>query len=1366
MLLSGKKNLNLFYKNKLNFIIDLTSIENPNGTGIFGFENFNFKIINNKLLDPENLFIDTLESGKRIFLSGKLSPTGYSYYLNDNLVALDKQKNLNNINNFFYDFQDGFLNLTDLKFFGNFDGLELFFPEEINVGGLFTGYASNVSNKNLTIKSGFIKSSNNFELNQLDTGIYAPNSSGKIIIQTSGFNQTIPIKAFPLEINLFGDFGSLNKTVSINRYSAPLNYSIFSGSNLTASNINANLGESIIFNNILFYENISGRDIDNQIVYNPKNIELNLIYSSGYTGNHQSYIIGSGVTNVNFSGEITGQGYFSKLINIQATGKNPVNYLNYIDTLTTTGYSDFKIVSGFMENQKTTSLASGIKSGVFSASTIIPVVLQEQKQIKLSNNVLGFGILTGLCSGVGVGNGVSGSGFFYYNTGSYFTGDYNYNYDKINLTGIYDGNADCNYINTGYYSGLFSGLITGTGLLYSDEINYNATGKISGDLNKRILIKNVSNRHKTPHVATGIVNIDVDYQGFGNATGNYVNTNIFGNITQYTGIVNSNYTGSINGTGFLISSGSATLKNKYGEENLINYINFEPYQAVGNPNNVNSQENIVNYNYSCPATGETPFSGLSGIIGYTTPDNIINFTGFINLSGILSGKAENGMYKATGITSNILDGNFFTTTVTGYISNQTMYSLPPTGYSGISYFSGKHMVRLYAKGFSKWDWQLEPRALSGYYNRTPGGSGIYDNIDAIPIPRPYLRWGYIEEEIDLPLTGIQFPPNGFQNEQVALLQITKPYKDFIYVGQDYIAFRVLTRDFQMSPPAPFYINPRPNNTWPAGNGEYQFLVPDNEIDYLTAPPVGRSYYRPNPIIISGEWRDARFFDQNLQPVMSGAWVGINNETSEDAVHFKSIFYDWTLEPKSAFYRVDCLPVHLRTPQYSHDYNGDCGTSGEFTLRGVMELTGSGFMSVQMPASIQTGIIISGSGIKLTKQNLTGIDFDYITGYEKNISKLRTQNIDGYEYSGWDTRTVNRTGNFSIDLDRIVSGFGLSQIEFTYTGRLTGKMENLLINNNSGYLYTGLYLEKPKEEIDLSNFKYINIDNNVYDLNLVPISNLSGSGFGLVPVTGFFSKYSSGIFSNTNIITESGNFLITGSGNINIDVYFPLNSTGVITVNNNYTGLIKNPKILNTNYNINDNSIIGTGRFNQAITGSGYIEKLVYINNASGNILPGNIIYGNYLDIKNIDFYISGNATSGIINYNNIATQYESGVLYSGYLDKVEAVKSYNYNEDILVTGYLNNQLNYQINFDNSYSISTGIYNEITNTIEYKNLDFINGKYHGTGNLPSGINTLYIQTKLKEYKTSNPIKANLEISGNSGTSSSSVINVNYEKPEVS
>jgi hypothetical protein len=1327
MLLTGKKNLNLHYENNLNFIFDLIPISHPSGTGIFGFEDFNFKIINNKLLDPENIFIDTLESGKKIFLSGELSSTGYSYYLNDDLIALNKQKISNNINKFYYDFQEGFLNLNNLKFFGIFQDLQLSFPQEVNPGGLFTGYISNLSNKNININSGIINSPNNFELNILDTGVYLPNSSGKIIIQTSGFNKTIPIKNFPIEINLFGDFGEFNQTLLINRYSENFNYSIFSGSNLIKSNLNANFGENIIFDNILFYESISGRNQNNEIIYYPKNVELDLIYSGGYTGDTQSYILGSGITNINFSGEITGQGYLSKLITIEATGRNPTNDSNYINTLTQTGYSDLIIVSGFIENQKTTTVATGVKFGDFLVSNITPVILQEEKQIKLSNNILGFGILTGITSGMGYNNqyNISGTGFFYYNTGSYFTGNYIYNLNNINYTGIYEGDADCNYINTGYYSGQFSGIVTGAGEIYSNQITYNATGKISGDLNERIITKEVSNILNIPQIATGLVNVNISFKGFGDATGDYRNTNISGNIINYTGLINSNYTGFINGTGFLINSGEANLKNKYGEEKLTNYIDIVPYQAIGNVNNVNSPENIVYYNYSCSATGANLITGISGIIGYSTNDNIINLSGFIIESGYLTGKAENDLLKATGIISKAMGANFYLSPVTGHILDTGIYTTSKI-FTGFCHFSGKYPVRLYADGFSPHDWQLEPGALSGWYNRNPGGGGPYDNIAAIPIPRPYLRRGYIETEIDLPLTGINFTE---WEQGYALIRVEKPYKDFIYIGNDFIAFQVLHRDFGESPARNFAMGSKDG---------YDFLFPDNEITWLSHPSVARSYYRPNPLTISGNWN------------YEGNWNAYQDQ--------HTYTYDWTLDPKSAFKITNCPPGTFQS--------SDCNTTKEAMLVGYITVYGSGMMHDTAIASGTTGILISGSGMDFIKTGINGTDFDYVTGYQKDISKLRTQNINGYEYSGWDTRTINRTGNFSINLSKSVTGLNYSQIEFTYTGLLTGSIENILINNSSGYLYTGVLLQKTKEQINLNNFKYINLDNQNYDLNLNPISNLSGSGFGLIPATGFFIKDYAGIFVKNNTLIDSGKFLVTGlNNNFNININYLENNSGVKSINNNYTGYIKDPNVVNSNFRINSNTIIGTGRFNQNITGSGYLEKLVNINNISGDISPGDKIIGNYLDVQNKNFYISGNAISGVIDYNNIVTGYdESGFLYSGYISKTPAIKKYNFNNNILMTGYLNDPLNYKINFENSYSIATGIYNKNTNNIEYKNLEFVNGKYHGTGTLPPDVAMLYITTKLKEYKNSNPIEAILSISGNA-TQPSGVININYKKLEV-
>jgi hypothetical protein len=1251
---------------------------------MFGFEDFNFKTYNNKLLDPDNLFIDSIESGKNIFLSGEVSNTGYSYYLNNVPISLNKPKNISKRNTFIYDFQNGFLNLKNLKFLGVFLGIDLSFPNYIEVGQNVTGTITNISDKTFQINSGVIDSYYNFKLESLSTGIYSPNSTGQIIISSSGLNPSINYENFLINLNLFTDSNNSKKSIYLNSKKTDVNYFIFSGSNINYSNLDAGLGESIEGYNILNYEFITGQKINSQeSLYGNKEVEIKLSYLSGYTGNYQSSIIGSGITNVNFSGDITGYGYMFKNIDIIGTGKNPSNNLNYINTINQKVYSDLIIVSGFVENQNVSALSTGNASGEFITAYPISVILNESKAINLSNNIFGFGLLTGITSGIGISqNGITGSGIFYYNSGSYFFGNYNFNPQNIQTTGMYDGEVvGLNYFNTGYYTGQFSGIVTGSGFINSDYASYNATGIISGDLNNRIIEKNITNKLSIPAVATGYVNINLNYLGFGLATGDYTNTNILGNIIEYTGNVNSNYTGFVNGTGYLFVSGSNILKNKYGEEKLTTYLDFITYEANGNPNNINSPENIVNYTYSCVGTGLKYTTGINGVLGISYEEGYKIFTGDIIETGLVTHNEYN-LYKATGLNFNLLNNNFYSNPVTGYIEDRGTYSIR-TGFTGKCDFLGEYAIKFYGIGTGAKDGE------------------IYEE--------DHPRIGYINKIYQLN-TGIFFETN---DSGVKNIIITRPAIEFIENG----IMPNLIRDFTISPPI---VKPGSSIWVSSGNLTDTNLRGDAETKFLVIPNSG------------------------------------------------DIHCPWENDPNSPNYGLRssaCGGSTYHTYYLESGYNNWFGPPREKMLTGYLTLTGSGFMETSYPINNITGILISGNGSLLTTQNITGSDFEYITGYRKVVSKLRTQTIENNIFSGFDNTIVNRTGIFSIPVTKSVTGFNYSQIEFTYTGIMTGELKNILINNSSGYLSTGVYLERSKNEINLNNFKYLNIDNNIYDLNLNAISNLSGSGIGIIPATGFLVKNFGGVFALTNTINDSGKFLVTGLNlGSNMVLNYTVDDFGVKNINQFVTGLIKNPRIYNSTIDINSNAVIGTGVINSSVTGSGFCEKNIDVINISGDIPLGNKVFGNYIDIKNIEYTLTGNAIDGVVEYNNIVTGYSNGLLYSGYVTNFTPVKTYILNKNILITGLMNDPLNYNINFENSYSISTGYYDVNSNNVNYKNLNFIDNIYSGKAILPNNAKQLYIKTQLKEHKNDNPISANLTILGNNA-SGISVINMQYKNPRT-
>lgn len=1282
MLLSGKKNLELSYQNNLNFIFDLETISNPSCTGVFGFQDFNFKVINAKLFDPDDLFIDVVNSGEKIFISGEVSATGYSYILNNVPVALNKNKISNNIKNFFYDFDDGFLELKNLKFLGTFEGLEVFFPQEIIPSGLITGHIINESNENLYLYTGSVEPNNNFNLHQIHTGIYPPNSSGLLVLDFSGFNLTRTEKSFNLDLNLNGSFGDLKKSYVLKRSLESLQDTFFFTSNILYSNLRSDLGANILGENLLYYQFVTGYD-QGVPLYGEKELEINLVYSSGYTGIYQSNILGSGIETINFSGKISGAGYLSKNVNIIGTGKKPTDYSNYIDTLNETVYSDLKIASGFINNQKITSIGSGLKNGLFISNDSIPLFLEEEKAIKLSNNIISYGLLTGITSGIGFNSDLDfrGSGIFYYESGDYFTGEYMHSFQNVILTGIYDGNANINYVNTGHYVGNFSGHVTGSGFIYSNNAIYNTTGVISGDLNQRVIARQIQNNLSISHIATGYVDADISFVGFGKATGDYKNTNIYGNIMEFTGIVTSNYSGYIDGTGILIASGTSNLTNEYNETRSTDYIDFISYQATGDPSDPLNPINSVNYTYSCAATGFYLATGLSGILGTATNQVEQLFTGYITRTGNLyNNTGIYYVYSATGLNPVLLGGEFLNFRATGYLKDRSSH-YRSTGFTGECQFNSNYQVKFYGLG-----------------------TGINDGLI---YEEDHPRIGYIIKNYQLS-TGILFAP---QDSGVKTITVTKPAIEFIENG----IMPNLIRDFTISPP----IVVQGSAFWvPSGILTAAGLPGDAETTTLVIPNSG--------------WTSCLWSSNGSRSYNCG---GSTYHTYE----LESGFNNWFSPPRIKM------------------------------LTGYITLTGSGLMESTDYVDNITGILYSGSGNMITSRSITGVDFENITGYEKNIFKLRTQIIDNYEYSGIDSRIVRRTGVFSSQTTKAVTGFNFSQIEFTYTGLLSGELNNILINNSSGYLYTGIYLEKEKENIVLNNFTYrnINFDDLNYQLNLTPISNLSGSGFGIIPATGYFEKNDGRTFKSTNIIFDSGRFHVTGfnsPGVISTLIYAPQDS-GIKTVSANITGTMLHPRILNQSFAVQPvNNLIGTGLFSGEISGSGYQEKNININNISGNSIVGSALSGNYIDIKPIDFYISGEAISGIIYYNNVVTGASNNVIYTGYLEEITGVQELNFNENKLITGYLLNPLNYTIDFENSYLISTGYYDNIENVVKYKNLQFISGKYYGTGVLPNNIQKLFIQTKIKNYQHPNSIKAELFIAGKTGNYQTSVIDIDYVLPE--
>jgi hypothetical protein len=505
-------------------------LNNSSGTCNLGLNyesisNFNFSLNNGKIYDPENRFVYSYEPNETFSISGEVSSGQYSYYINGTPIVLNKYKTGLPVL-----ITDYYLNTNDciaeakIDILGQKQNLNISLNDKFYDGGLLSGTILVDKNFNFKIISGSASSTPiNFAIN------YIPNKTGYFTIQTSNLTQTETKKSYIVNLDLYTNFGKITRTFYTTGILSSDLISIFQILDNVSINpyFTGEFGETVSNKYNLSYNITTGDTYSSARA--DKNLKIKFEYFGGFTGQTTGEVFSSGILN-NFllTGDISGSGYISNYVNAKLTGTAAFSVGSQNNTNQITGQKNIYIEQPFSINQNNlTQTIEFIGTGYLNSG-----IINDTNFIATGNFYNGvasgyiekFGILTSIFNQiVGSGyynnaiySGLIGTGFLYIN--KYFTGNSIYNLNNQIGTGIATGFSTGVFFSSGYASASVSGFITGSGFLTSDFISYNATGKLSGDLNNLTYVKNVNQKFLSPKVATGNFNFNVTATGQGTGT--------------------------------------------------------------------------------------------------------------------------------------------------------------------------------------------------------------------------------------------------------------------------------------------------------------------------------------------------------------------------------------------------------------------------------------------------------------------------------------------------------------------------------------------------------------------------------------------------------------------------------------------------------------------------------------------------------------------------------------------------------------------------------------------------------------------------------------------------------------------------------
>lgn len=384
----GNNYLSLAFQTGISFALDI-SLNNITGVCNLGFtgneKSINFEFNKGRILDPEKRFVSFYKENEIINLSGNISQSDYSYYINDNLICSNGKKSSHLITGYY-------INLTNcsaesnIKIFGKQPPFYLDWSNrafDIRKNNYISGSIFSASvNEDFTIYSGSITVPTGFKIINMPKFI-TNFPTNYITIDhydvTSG--QAADISEYEIQLNLFTNFGEITKTLIATGIYPNLTFT-FDLTNVTdffsRTGIQNILGNYKDNDYVLNFINSTGRSPE---IYNlNKDLVIELSYFGGKTGEITGNIIGSGYRFLNLTGFLSGSGYVSNTGFFNATGYHGLSgvqvtrniagsstlfsyatgYFPYNLSLPSTGYQLGSLLTGLKNYEFTGFTSTGV----------------------------------------------------------------------------------------------------------------------------------------------------------------------------------------------------------------------------------------------------------------------------------------------------------------------------------------------------------------------------------------------------------------------------------------------------------------------------------------------------------------------------------------------------------------------------------------------------------------------------------------------------------------------------------------------------------------------------------------------------------------------------------------------------------------------------------------------------------------------------------------------------------------------------------------------------------------------------------------------------------------------------------------------
>lgn len=1400
MILSGNNFLSISRQTGLSFNITLNPADlTEKELGFSGIgPNFSIKLINNKIFDPNQKVISTINLNEAISISGDIFQNKYNLYLNEKVISFNRSYNFNYFDHFYFKSITN-TDISDLSIKGTQPQVTINIPNSFNVGEN-VNCSINVNNLSAKIYSGQINDLSSGSKSSFVLSTLPNNGSGNFQIKTTGAIQDVDFKNYPIELNLYTNFGTIKRYYNITgKYQE---YQPFVELINIIDADNFPIGESGRSVYRLEYEISSGENII------PPDISLSFAYHNGYTGLEQASVQGTGSYNINYTGNIVGSGNVNSLANTSynLTGRNVLTNTDVSGDVSL-NLSKFIYLNGNLTNNITlagTGLrnASVVNDEDFQATGINFATLNASGNVFISGNLTGSvnnqpatGISYILSTSGGVFtdlnlvplnfssySGIINTGYLIAN--DYFTGNVGtYSLGNSNSTGILTGKNETLFIYSGNnLSGLFTGNLYGSGDVSVQEnysLNQRVTGVLSGDISQRQIILDLPTINLSRFTYfTGNYTSDLSIPIVGTASGkDQNNLEVITNVTGRFGI----------SSGFTFNSNDSGVKyvvlNNFISKNPVELANYT-FTNDFNSSNINSSFFINNIFSN---RQKTLLGITSSVMFQNGVNNSISFyTGFNN--------------QWTNIWN----------LSTGYLQGP-MYNPDPNVFGAkIAFdYSGNNII----VGCDRCDDQYPTSVSQGQVFTYTRNNNQITTGSRITLGSPYnsyrtkARFGF---DIDIDDSGNS-------------LIVGAPSYRYCTGLNNSLIFDCLESNVHASDLGAAFLYKKQNNSWVLEAG----FSPTNITGFNSWAQFGHSVAinrSGNLVAITSLAENQSFSGAlyiyektgdswNLSHKRSGIYGGGKkvefDKNSNILIYHNGVPREWSadnfafvLNGNAAVESIGIIENKTGTwDNIGFIYTGNTSTINNFTITDSSKLvfihTGQQNLADQLdrPTVGRASIRSNGSGGQLmdiwtvpgrrylirSGPSLTALanpivaEISSATGYKSTVNnpvpfaqwtflaedttptspKFLIYNISG----NYETEITGNSNFTTIDTQ---DSYFVSN-DLTNFLLISGGSDNLIQATRSRDFVKNMKADYSHLGLRATNIAYQSVPSwtplNTF-VNLPSTLTILGSGNVSFNHTGNYTglqinnktllnKSQQG-GANPAAIAEINSKLFTGvwSGtgiisSTNENVSFIPTDSGIKTIVGIKTGIPASFNLINSLGNSYQSEVFRSGNFSGYFSGNVFGSGMVYRTISgypTGIIKSGSLISGLYFNTGVFNQNISGNVSNGIMIYDNIVTGINNGNPLTGRVNSIIATGSYSSGFLEQVTGTILNGVSYLKTFSQSFSsVKTGL-----DFINRTDLALMSNIY--TGNLLSAPQqTIYIEVvRAPSYNYINTMSGKLDV----------------------